>query len=169
MNTPYRKHPYRRHKVLAVVREQRKLPWKLMGGFALAALLMFGIGYVFAVRVLFPPLPEPENGISVPGLTGMTVEQAHEKLRALGLRLTEVTEIEHPSVPAGLIIAQSPLEGQQLRDLAAVRIAISAGPAKIEIPEPVVAPPDSAVDDAALDTVPVPAPDTLPDSVSFNR
>lgn len=162
-------HRYRKHPVLvSVVEARRKLPWKLIGIFALSAIVMFGVGYLLAVRVLFPPPPEPENGIAVPSVTGMTVKQAQDALRALSLRLTEVTEIEHPSVPEGLVIAQSPLAGQQLRELAAVRVAISAGPAKVPAPQapPVLPEPEPEI---TPDSVPAPAPDTVADSVSFNR
>jgi hypothetical protein len=167
-------HPYRKHPVQATVRARRKVPWKLTGIFSLAAVVMFGIGYLIAVRVLFPPPPEPENGIAVPSMIGMTVDQAHNALRAVSLRLTEVTEIEHPSVPAGLVIAQSPLAGQQLRELAPVRIAISAGPGRVDVVLPPVAPDSIAtaeepVSEPAADSIPAPAPDTAADSVSFNR
>jgi beta-lactam-binding protein with PASTA domain len=95
---------------------------------ALGALsVMFVIGYLFAVRVLFPPLPKPKNGIVVPRLTGLEVSAAQERLRGLGLRLTETIELAHPTQPRGTIVAQSPLPGQQLRNLGAVRVGVSAG------------------------------------------
>jgi len=167
-------HPYRKHPVQTSVRARRKVPWKVLGIFTLSAVVMFGIGYLIAVRVLFPPPPEPEDGIAVPSLIGMTVDQAHNALRAVSLRLTEVTEIEHPSVPEGLVIAQSPLPGQQLRELAPVRIAISAGPARVDIVLPPAAadstsPVEAPAPEPAADSIPVPAPDTAADSVSFNR
>jgi hypothetical protein len=172
-------HPYRKHVVMVSARARRKIPWKkvpwkLLGIFTVVAFAMFWLGYLLAVRVLFPPPPEPEDGIVVPSLTGMTVDQAQDALRAVGLRLTEVTEIEHPSVPEGLVIAQSPLFGQQLRELDAVRVAISAGPAKVHIDLPSAAPDSSAeAAEPPPDTVPTPepaaVPDTVPDSVSFRR
>ncbi|HEX6558401.1 MAG TPA: PASTA domain-containing protein, partial [Longimicrobiales bacterium] len=40
----------------------------------------------------------------------------------------------HPSRPRGVIIAQSPLPGQQLRTAGAVRLAISAGKPRVAVP-----------------------------------
>lgn len=135
--------------------------------FAIAAIAttmaLFAIGYLATVRWLFPPLPEPHNGIVVPDLAGSTVESAKEKLRRLGLRLTGITEITHPTKARGVIIAQDPIPGQQLRDLGAVRVAISAG-------VPVVAQPTPAEPPRAQseDTAPA-APDTTAtaDSISL--
>jgi serine/threonine-protein kinase len=84
--------------------------------------------------LLFPPLPEPENGIIVPRLTGLSVPAAEARLRQLGLRVTESTQIAHPTQPPGLIIAQSPLPGQQLRQLGSVRLAVSAGLPRVPVP-----------------------------------
>jgi hypothetical protein len=112
--------------------------WKIAAIISGSVVIMFIVGYLIAVRVLFPPLPEPEDGIVVPALTGFTVAQAQERLRPLGLRVTEVTSIEHPTETEGVVIAQSPLAGQQLREMGEVRLAVSAGP---PVPEPVVTPP----------------------------
>lgn len=124
--------------------------------------LMFAIGYVVAVRILFPPLAEPETGILVPSLRGQTVVGAQEMLRDLGLRVTEVTEIEHPTEPMGLVTAQSPLPGQQLREMGAVRLAISAGPPPRPAPAPELVPPPSPAPE--LVPSPSPAPSPAPDS-----
>lgn len=96
--------------------------------------VMFGIGYLVAVRVLFPPLPEPTTGIVVPQLTGLSVADAEARLRSLDLRVTDVVEIAHPTQRRGIIIAQSPLPGQQLRSAGAVRLAISGGKPRVAVP-----------------------------------
>jgi beta-lactam-binding protein with PASTA domain len=136
---------------------------KLIGIAVGAFVLTFALGYVIAVRWLFPPLPEPENGIVVPDLAGSTVQSAQEKLRALGLRLTDITEISHPTQPPGVIIAQSPIPGQQLRELGAVRVAVSTGMPRVES----LAPPDTVL--LPVDTVTPPPPDTViaQDSISL--
>src|SRR5687767_4807242 len=124
--------------VHASPRWNRLMSLKAFGILIGTTLLMFMIGYFTAVRILFPPLAEPENGIVVPDLAGQTVQAAQRTLRELGLRVTEVMEIEHPSQREGLVTAQSPLTGQQLREMGAVRLAISAGlpPARPAIPLP---------------------------------
>lgn len=167
--------------VHASPRWNRIMSLKAFGILAGVTLLMFVIGYFTAVRILFPPLEEPENGIVVPDLAGQTVEGAQRTLRELGLRVTEVMAIEHPTEREGLVTAQSPLPGQQLRELGAVRLAVSAGapPAPAALPVPVPdtlapapepAPPPAPAPDSVRWTVPPPADSAAPpDSVSFSH
>lgn len=151
-------------------RQTKKIIGFLLGG----AVVMFFTGYLIATRILFPPLPEPENGIAVPSLTGLTVPQAQERLRRVGLRLTETMEVPNAQA-AGVIIAQSPLAGQQLRELGAVRVGIAA-PLPLPLPQPAPAPapaPDvpapAPADEPAPTPDPAPAPDTVQDTVSLFR
>ena len=97
-------------------------------------LLTFGIGYVVAARVLFPPLPTPENGIEVPDLVGVVVAEADRRLGSIGLTRGDVIEIAHPTALPGIIVAQSPLPGQQLRNGGRVRLAVSGGLPKVQVP-----------------------------------
>jgi serine/threonine-protein kinase len=109
--------------------------WKkmvLIGAGVLVA--TFGIGYVVATRILFPPLPEPENGIAVPDLRGVVVAEASARLEPLGLRRGDQIPIAHPNQPPGIIIAQSPLPGQQLRQGDSVTVAVSSGLPRVQIP-----------------------------------
>lgn len=96
--------------------------------------IAFFASYVVAVRILFPPLPEPKNGIAVPSVIGLTVPQAEARMRQLGLRVTESTQIAHPTQPPGIVIAQSPLPGQQLRALGSVRLGVSSGLPRVPVP-----------------------------------
>jgi hypothetical protein len=139
-------------------RWNRIMSLKALGILVGVTVLMFGIGYFTAVRILFPPLAEPENGIVVPDLAGQTLQGAQQTLRALGLRVTEVMEIEHPSQREGLVTAQSPLPGQQLRELGAVRLAVSAGPVPPRAALPVIVPDTFR---RAPEPVPPPAPDSV--------
>jgi hypothetical protein len=170
--------PRSKPRVRSSPRWNRLISLKAFGILFGVTVLMFAIGYVVAVRILFPPLAEPETGILVPSLRGQTVQGAQEMLRELGLRVTEVTEIEHPTEPVGIVTAQSPLPGQQLREMGAVRLAISAGPLPARAPAPEVipapepaAPPVSApAPDSVVWSVPPPADSAAPpDSVSFFR
>ena len=101
----------------------------------LAVLLgTFGIGYLAATRILFPPLPEPENGIAVPDLRGVAVSEVNTRLGPLELRSGDEIAIAHPNQPPGIIIAQSPLPGQQLRQGGVVTLGVSSGLPRVEIP-----------------------------------
>src|SRR5688500_518046 len=168
--------------VHASPRWNRLMSLKAFGILVGTTLLMFVIGYFTAVRILFPPLAEPANGIVVPDLAGQTVPAAQQTLRELGLRVTEVMEIEHPSQREGLVTAQSPLPGQQLREMGAVRLAVSAGappaPAALPVPvpdtllkpAPAPAPALAPAPDSVRWSVPPPADSVAPpDSVSFSH
>jgi serine/threonine-protein kinase len=95
----------------------------------------FGISYLVATRILFPPLPEPEKGIVVPNLSGVLLAEADRRLEPLRLtRGREVIEVAHPSKPPGIVIAQSPLPGQQLREGGTVQVAVSGGLPRVRVP-----------------------------------
>ncbi len=95
----------------------------------------FGLGYLVATRILFPPLPKPVSGIVVPSLQGVVVAEADRRLGPLGLkRAPDVIEVAHPTQPPGIIVAQSPLPGQQLRAGSVVRVAVSGGLPRVRVP-----------------------------------
>ena len=94
----------------------------------------FGVGYLVAVQLLFPPLPEPENGIVVPDLAGTHLSQLASKLGALGLSVGGDTRIAHPSHPPGIVVAQDPLPGQQLRAGGVVKVGVSGGLPSVLVP-----------------------------------
>ena len=105
-------------------------------GIALALLLgTFGIGFLVATRIFFPPLPEPENGIVVPRLSGQLIDAAARQLQPLGLIADRnVVHVAHAGQPPGIIVAQSPLPGQQLRQGGVVRFAVSGGLPGVRVP-----------------------------------
>lgn len=107
----------------------RWLIWALGVG-----LVAFGAGYLVAVLVLFPAPKQEGVGVAVPDLVGQTREEAQQELRALGLRLAEVVEIEHEDVRDGEVVAQQPLAGQHLRVGAGVRLAVSSGQPQVAVP-----------------------------------
>jgi serine/threonine-protein kinase len=104
------------------------LPWGrwLLRGVLLLA-VAFGIGYAVARFILFPPPADVGAGIPVPDLRGEELGEARELLASRGLVVLEVVELPHPEAAAGRVIAQSPLPGQQLRESAGVRLAVSTG------------------------------------------
>ena len=106
--------------------------WAVLG----AALLMpFLIGLLIAVRVLFPAPAVVAEGIAVPDIVGGDVESGQRELAAVGLGPVQVDELPSGTVAEGIIIAQSPLPGQQLRDGSPVRVAISSGPPRVFVPD----------------------------------
>jgi beta-lactam-binding protein with PASTA domain len=102
----------------------------------IALIVFFALGYLMAVYVLFPPLPEAAATANVvPQLVGRSGAEAQRELVTAGLGALEATELPHPSAPAGRVIAQSPLAGQQLRPGASVSVALSAGRPQVLVPD----------------------------------
>jgi eukaryotic-like serine/threonine-protein kinase len=101
----------------------------------LAVLAPFAIGYMLAVYVLFPPLPAASEGIAVPDLVGYSTAEAQRMLAEAGLGPLESLELPHPTAPAGTVIAQTPLPGQQLRPGVSATVAVSTGQPRVMVPD----------------------------------
>jgi serine/threonine-protein kinase len=87
----------------------------------------FGVGYLIAARVIYPPGEVAGEGIAVPRLIGMDATEASQTLAAVGLGRLVRTELPTTAAAPGRITAQDPLPGQQLREGAVVRVAVSSG------------------------------------------
>jgi serine/threonine-protein kinase len=111
-----------------------KDPWTLgVLGFLCAA--GFAGGYLFSTRVVYPLPPPPGDLAQVPNLAGANPEDAADSLRVLGLVLGPVDSLNHPTIPEGRIVGQSPLPGQLSLVGDTVRIALSAGPEQRPVPD----------------------------------
>jgi serine/threonine-protein kinase len=102
---------------------KRKFILSLLG----AAIGIFLVGYLIAVYLLFPPPAAPEDGIIVPSLGGQSLQGARDRLRPLELEIGDTISLPHATIPPGIVIAQSPLPGQQLRRGALVNVGLSSG------------------------------------------
>jgi beta-lactam-binding protein with PASTA domain len=98
------------------------------------SVVLFVAGYLLAVFVMFPPPPAPTVGVVVPDLRGMTLSLARDRLQPLGLETGDTISIPNNQSPMGLIIAQSPLPGQQARAGGRVSVGLSSGPPSVTIP-----------------------------------
>ena len=87
-----------------------------------------GGGYLTATKVLFP-LPElPTDLQDVPDLRGVPLQNALAVLADSGLVVERIDSLRHPTIPAGVVVGQSPLPGPTALPGAALRIAVSVGP-----------------------------------------
>jgi serine/threonine-protein kinase len=96
----------------------------MMVGFALLA---FVTGMVIFNRVVMPRLVHGVNDVKVPDLTGLTLEQAEQTLRPMGLQLSRAGERFDPGVPRGFVLEQDPPPGQFLRGGQRVSVVASLG------------------------------------------
>jgi serine/threonine-protein kinase len=101
---------------------------------ALVALGGLGLGYGFATRVLFPA-PDALTGlIEVPDVAGMTLASVEQALAGTGLDLGTVEQFRHPSADSGRVVGQAPLPGQLLLPGRTVRVTVSVGPDRHQVP-----------------------------------
>jgi hypothetical protein len=114
----------------------RRVRWKFWAPALLAVLaLPFAIGYAVAVFVVFPAPEVHGLGIAVPELVGLRLAQAESAVGGGGLAGVDAVALPHPARPEGVVTAQAPLPGQQLRAGAVVRLAVSAGRPRVVVPD----------------------------------
>lgn len=131
-----RRQPRRRSGTPRTTSRASRRQWRpLLIALPFALVVPFLIGYLIAVFVIFPPTDLAGDGIAVPDLIDQTAAEAQRALAAAGLGPVEVTQLPHPSAPAGRVIAQSPLPGQQLRAGASVSVALSSGRERALVPD----------------------------------
>lgn len=120
---------------------ERSLRWdflkepRTLGLLGILAVVGFAGGYIISTRVVYPPPPPPGDLSMVPDLTGETPIAAADTLGTVGLALGSIDSLNHPLVPAGLILGQSPLPGQLSLVGDTVRIALSTGPEQRPVPD----------------------------------
>lgn len=114
---------------------QRLGGWRLAG--VVVGLALFGwlFGYGVATQLFFPAPPPPGDLFEVPELAGLGMASAVERLNGAGLGVGPVDSLQHPSVPAGIVIGQSPLPTQVASPDTPVRLTVSAGPQTRSIPD----------------------------------
>ena len=87
-----------------------------------------GAGYLTATRALFPLPDLPTDLQEVPELRGAELRSALAVLADSGLIVERIDSLRHPTIPAGVVVGQSPLPGPTALPGAAVRVAVSVGP-----------------------------------------
>jgi beta-lactam-binding protein with PASTA domain len=110
-----------------VLPPKRKLMgWALLGG--------FGFGYL-AVWFLFFPGFGRDAIVTVPDLRGKTVGDARGVADDHGLTVVLGNTLPNPFVPAGHVLTQQPLPGQEAARGAVVHLIMSGGPVRRKVPD----------------------------------
>jgi serine/threonine-protein kinase len=73
--------------------------------------------------------------VSVPDLSGMTLDKARRAIRAKNLVVGQVTDQFDETIPKGEVISQDPSAAQQVTKLTSVSIVVSKGPEPVPAPE----------------------------------
>ncbi|MFK0008667.1 Stk1 family PASTA domain-containing Ser/Thr kinase [Paenarthrobacter sp. NPDC090520] len=101
---------------------------------------------------------------ALPGLTGGTLDDAKNALNTAQMALGNVTQAFDDKAPAGVVLAQDPAKGTEVRHGTPVALVVSKGPQPIPVPDVKGQPQDAAVkaiQDAGLKAVI--APETVND------
>ena len=75
----------------------------------------------------------------VPNVAGLSQADAEAALKAADLKIGTVTEASSDSVPAGLVISQTPAAGERVKEEDRIDLVISSGPAPAAATEPAMA------------------------------
>jgi beta-lactam-binding protein with PASTA domain len=102
--------------------------------YVIAAALGFTAAYVVIAVAVFPPSGGSDD-ITIPSVTGMTVNDATARLEKAGLKLKQGASRPSEGAPAGTIIEQTPLGGSVDRPGTVVTVVTSAGQHEAVVPE----------------------------------
>lgn len=89
-------------------------------------LIWFGYQYISGFLIV------PE--VTVPELTGLTLEEAEEKLASLGLEYSIGGEVHSDTIPEGSVVSQKPPAGRSVRKERVIELVLSLGPEYIKVP-----------------------------------
>ena len=95
------------------------------------------------------------EAVEVPRVSGQTQAEATETLRDAGLGVGDITQEDHPDVPAGSVIRTNPAAGVEVERGEQIDLVISRGPSPSPTPSP------TPVSTPVPTPVPTPTP-TLP-------
>jgi serine/threonine-protein kinase len=99
------------------------------------AVVGFAGGYLISTRVVYPLPPPPGDLSTVPNLLEQRPADVADTLRALGLALSPVDSLNHPTISEGRIVGQSPLPGQLSLVGDTVRVTLSTGTEQRPVPD----------------------------------
>jgi eukaryotic-like serine/threonine-protein kinase len=96
-----------------------------------AVLVAIGVGVMAFFMLSETTVPD----VTVPKVTGMTLEEAQRVLTEAGLRSRVARRQPSSDLPALSVISQDPEDGRKVADGAEVALVISQGPEEVDVPQ----------------------------------
>jgi beta-lactam-binding protein with PASTA domain len=93
----------------------------------------FLLGYGATALFFFPGTDRPPI-VAVPDVRQMSEAEARSALEPLDLELEVGDSLPNPQVPAGRVLSQTPLAGQEVAPGSPVRVMLSGGAERTEVP-----------------------------------
>jgi beta-lactam-binding protein with PASTA domain len=113
-------------------RRRRARAVAMLAGFALLA---FATGLFMFNNLVMPRIIHGVGQVTVPDLTNLTLEQAEQALRPLGLQVSRAGERFDPAVPRGFVLSQDPEAGIGVRGRKRISVVVSLGEEFSSVPE----------------------------------
>lgn len=111
--------------------EEGTFPFKKVFVYTLLIALLFLGGWIgYNSLQAFWVVPE----VDVPDVSGLSLEEARERLEEEGLGFTVGAEINSEEVPLDHVISQDPSAGRTVREGREIELVVSLGPEKIKVP-----------------------------------
>src|SRR3954468_21489465 len=101
--------------------------------FLLLGLLLVGVAMASALAAMRFAIHGRET--TVPKLAGMALARAEDTARSAGLVVEQENKFYSQDVSEGKIVSQAPAEGTRVRRGWKVRVAVSLGPQRVEVPD----------------------------------
>lgn len=108
--------------------------WRLVLRVVGLGLAAFVVGYLLTTLLVFPGFGR-QAIVTVPDLRGRTLAVARRLADGAGLEVERGASLHHATLPAGSVLAQSPLPGQEVTRGAVVRLTLSAGRERRPVPQ----------------------------------
>lgn len=109
---------------------RRRLALRVVG----VGLAAFAAGYLLTTLLVFPGFGRRAI-VTVPDLRGRTFAAARGLASDAGLETERGDSLHHATAPAGSVLAQSPLPGQEVNRGAVIRLTLSAGRERRPVPQ----------------------------------
>jgi beta-lactam-binding protein with PASTA domain len=95
----------------------------------------FALGVLLFNYVLMPRLVRHGVTVPVPRLEGLAVAAAQQECTAAGLRIVEGERRHSETLPAGIVVTQSPVAGTAVKPGRPVRVSVSLGQERVLVPD----------------------------------
>lgn len=115
-------------------RKQEGIGWAWgVGGFLAGVIALVALAYLF--HYLFYPGAQRASFVTVPGLTGLSQEQARQMLEEAGLSLGKVREDPHSNELPGTVISQDPEASARVPAGTSVDVIVAGGEKREKVVE----------------------------------
>ena len=119
---------------IPLARGDRKLDRRLLRRILVIGLTAFAFGYA-VTSLLFMGGGSRGPVVTVPDVRRLELDDARRRLSRAGLGLEVGDSLPNPRIPAGAVVAQTPLPGQEVAPESGVQVILSTGREQRAIPD----------------------------------